>query len=196
MDTTVTYSEAMDTAVLVIDMQQALCAGPLAAHDAPGLVRRINAVTRQAREAGASVVFVQQEAEGTELAHGSPGWQLAQGLQVETGDLRVPKTTCDAFLRTNLQDLLEARHVHHLVVCGLHSEFCVDTTVRRALALGYPVTLVADGHSSMGNSVLSPEQAIAHHNLTLANIRSFGPRAATVLAADLSFAGLRPRRVA
>src|SRR3954466_3202594 len=180
----------MATAVLVVDVQQALCIGPHAVHDAQGLVHRINLVTRQARQAGAPVLFIQHEGEGTELAHGSAGWQLAEGLRVETGDLRVPKTTPDAFLRTNLQELLQARHVRQLVVCGLHSEFCIDTTVRRALALGYPVTLVADGHSSAGNEVLTAQQVIAHHAATLANIRSFGPRATAVPAAELDWAAL------
>jgi nicotinamidase-related amidase len=178
----------MSTAVLVIDTQQALCEGEHGAHDAAGLVRRINAITRQARQAGAPVIFVQHEAEGTELAHGSPGWQLADGLQVEASDLRVPKKTADAFLRTNLNELLEGRHVRRLVVCGMHTEFCVDTTVRRALALGYPVTLVADGHSTSGNGVLQPALVIAHHNATLAALTSFGPRVTTPRADALRIA--------
>jgi nicotinamidase-related amidase len=173
----------MTTAVLVIDVQQALCVGEHAADDAAGLVQRINGVTRQARQRGALVIFVQHEEEGTALAHGSPGWRLAEGLQVETTDLRVPKQTADSFLRTNLQELLEGRHVRRLVVCGLQTEFCIDTTVRRALARGYPVTLVADGHSSRSNGVLSAPQIIAHHNTTLCNLRSFGPRV-TITPAD------------
>jgi nicotinamidase-related amidase len=184
---------AMNTAVLVIDVQQALCVGEQAAYDAAGVIHRINAVTRLARKGGAPVVFVQHEGAGTELAHGSVGWQLAPGLQVEAGDLRVPKTTADAFLRTNLQELLQARHVGRLIVCGMHSEFCVDTTVRRSLALGYPVTLVADAHTSAGNSVLSAPQVIAHHNVTLAGISSFGPRVTPVTAAELVLDELSPR---
>ena len=72
-----------------------------------------------------------------------------------------------------------------LVICGFQSEFCVDTTTRRALALGYPVTLVADGHSTLDNSVLTAAQIAAHHNETLSNISSFGPRAQAVRAADV-----------
>ena len=182
----------MDTAVLVIDVQQAFCAGPQAVHDAQGLLQRINAVTRNARQAGAPVIFIQHEGEGTVLEHGSAGWQFADGLRIETGDLRVPKATPDAFLRTNLQELLESRHVHHLVVCGLHTEFCIDTTVRRALALGHPVTLVADGHSPAGNAFLTPQQIVAHHNATLTSISSFGPRAVAVPAAQLRWRDLSP----
>jgi nicotinamidase-related amidase len=67
----------------------------------------------------------------------------------------------------------------------MHTEFCVDTTARRALALGYPVTLVADGHTSAGNAVLSAPQVIAHHNATLTNISSFGPRVSAVTSSEI-----------
>ena len=118
----------------------------------------------------------------------SAGWQPAQGLEALPTDLRVRKTAADSFHRTTLQELLQQHGITELVICGMHSEFCVDTTTRRALALGYPVTLVADAHSTIDNGVLTAAQISAHHNATLANIRSFGPRATTVLAADLELA--------
>jgi nicotinamidase-related amidase len=178
----------MNTAVLVIDVQQGLCSGPDAAHDCAGTIERINLVTREARAAGAPVVFVQHETRSDELAHGSPAWQLAHGLEAEPADLRVRKTTPDSFLGTPLQRLLEQHAVERLVVCGMHTEFCVDTTVRRALALGYPVVLVADAHTSAGNDALAPPQVIAHHNATLVRIASFGPRVTTVRAAAFRLA--------
>ncbi|HSN67823.1 MAG TPA: cysteine hydrolase, partial [Thermoanaerobaculia bacterium] len=59
------------------------------------------------------------------------------------------------------------------------------TTTRRALALGYPVTLVADGHTTIDNGVLKAAQITAHHNETLSNITSFGPRATAVPASEV-----------
>ncbi|HEV2716515.1 MAG TPA: isochorismatase family protein, partial [Terriglobales bacterium] len=112
--------------------------------------------------------------------HGSHAWQLADGLHVEPSDLRVWKTTPDSFLQTDLQELLKDHGVSDLIICGMHTEFCVDTTTRRALALGFPVLLVEDAHTSAGNSVLTPRQVIDHHNATLTNISSFGPRVRTV----------------
>lgn len=174
----------MKTAVLVIDMQQGLCVGPGAAHDGARIVERINAVTRQARDARETVIFVQHEdADG--LPHDSAAWQLAQGLETASFDFRLRKTTPDAFLRTGLERLLRSRDVTQLVVCGLHTEFSIDTSCRRALALGFPVTLVGDAHTSAGNAVLKAEQVIAHHNLTLAHISSFGPRVTVTDAAGL-----------
>ena len=131
----------MTRALLVIDVQQGLCEGEGAAWDCANVIARINRVAAHARASGVPVVFIQHE-DATELVLGSRAWELADGLLDEPGDLRVRKTTPDSFLRTDLQALLSARGVSELIVCGMHSEFCVDTTTRRALPLGYPVTLV------------------------------------------------------
>ena len=170
----------MHTAVLVIDVQQGLCEGPDAAHDCPGTIARINSVTHRARAAGTPVFFIQHESSAGYLVHGSREWQLATGLQVQAGDRRIRKTTPDAFSRTELHEALQALGVQNLVVCGRHTEFCVDTTTRKALALGYPVMLVSDAHTSAGNAAIGPQQVIAHHNATLTNISSFGPRAKAI----------------
>ena len=174
----------MTRALLVIDVQQGLCEGSGAAWDCGNVIARINRVAAHARASGVPVVFVQHE-DATELVNGSREWQLADGLLAEPDDLRVRKTTPDSFLRTDLQAMLSARGVSELIVCGMHSEFCVDTTTRRALALGYPVTLVADAHTSAGNVALTPQQVIAHHNATLTNISSFGPRVRAINCDDL-----------
>jgi nicotinamidase-related amidase len=175
----------MTTAVLVIDMQQGLCEGEGAAHDCAGVIDRINLVSRRARAAGAPVIFIQHESQVGYLEQGSPAWQLAHGLETGPGDLRLRKTTPDSFLRTELEALLQSHEITQLVICGMHTEFCVDTTTRRALALGYPVVLVSDAHTSAGNQAISPQQIIAHHNVTLTNLSSFGPRATAVSSADL-----------
>lgn len=182
------YYLAMKTAVLVIDVQQGLCEGEGQAFEARHLIFRINQVIRKARSAGAVVVMIQHESSSGALGYDSPGWQLAQGLHVEAGDFYVRKSTPDSFLHTNLAQLLQHADVENLVICGLQTEYCVDTTTRRALALGYPVTLVEDGHSTAGSGVLTPEQVIAHHNVVLSQIESFGPRVTLVSAEALEFA--------
>ena len=175
----------MKTALLIIDVQHALCTGEEAAFEIDRVIDRINTIGAKARTAGAPVVLIQHEEEDGPLQFGTDGWQLAQGLATGPGDLRVRKTTPDSFHRTDLQRLLQERDVTHLVVCGLQSDFCVDTTVRRALALGYPVTLAADAHSTIDNAALSAPQIIAHHNTTLGHMASFGPRVRVVPADEV-----------
>jgi nicotinamidase-related amidase len=175
------------SALLIIDVQQALCSGDEAAFDIDSVVDRINEVATKARAAGAPVICIQHEDDGT-LAFGTQGWQLYERLVTRPHDIRLRKTASDSFHRTDLQALLQSQNVDTLVVCGLQSEFCVDTTVRRALALGYPVTLVADAHSTVANGILSAAQISAHHNHTLASLGSFGPRVTASVAADVRIA--------
>lgn len=182
----------MKTALLIIDMQQGLCEGEGRAYASDEVIARINRVAARQRAIDAPVIFIQHESTAGYLEHGTREWQLADGLELQPGDLRVRKKTPDAFLNTDLEALLRARGVEELVICGMHTEFCVDTTTRRALALGYPVTLVADAHTSAGNAVLSAPQVIAHHNATLTHITSFGPRVRAVNSADVDPGRLSP----
>jgi nicotinamidase-related amidase len=175
----------MKTALLIIDVQHGLCTGEWAAFDVERVIDSINSLSAKARSAGAPVIFIQHEEEDGPLQFDTKAWQIDARLKMHPDDLRVRKTTPDSFNRTELLPLLQERGVESLVVCGLQSDFCVDTTTRRALSLGYPVTLASDAHSTIGNGVLTAAQITAHHNVTLANIQSFGPRATTILTEDI-----------
>jgi len=177
----------MKSAVLVIDVQQGLCEGEGAAFDCEGTISRINIVTRKARRAAVPVIFVQHESQDGYLEHGTDAWQIARGLEVAANDKKVRKSTPDSFLRTDLEDVLRQFGIERIVLCGMHSEFCVDTTARRALSLGFPVTLVSDAHTSAGNAAISAQQVIAHHNATLTNISSFGPRVQAIPSESIEF---------
>ena len=177
----------MKSALLIIDVQQALCFGADAAFDIDQVIVRINAVAARARAAGVPVILIQHEDGSGPLEFRAAGWQLDARLAVGPTDVRLRKTATDSFHRTELQALLQARGVERLAVCGLQSDFCIDSTVRGALAHGYPVTLVADAHSTTDNRVLSAAQISAHHNATLVNVSSFGPRVTLATAAELRF---------
>ena len=177
----------MNTALLIIDVQHALCSGGYAAFESGRVIDRINQVSRLARTAGSPVVVIQHEEADGPLKFGTDGWKLAAGLDATPSDVYVRKKASDSFHETELHAVLQARGIEKLVICGLQSEFCVDTTTRRALALGYPVTLVADGHSTLDNSVLKAAQISAHHNETLGNIGSFGIRVRVIPASEVRF---------
>jgi len=177
----------MNTALLVIDVQQGLCEGDDEAFAAAETIARINTLSQRARAAGAPVILVQHESTHGYLVHGTPGWQLARGLQTAPTDLRLRKTAADAFHRTELEATLQRLGVAQVAICGMHTEFCIDTTSRRALALGFPVLLAADAHTTKANGVLDAEQIVRHHNATLTNIHSFGPRVRAIAAEDIRF---------
>lgn len=175
----------MTTALLIIDVQRALCTGEEAAFDIDRVLEKINAVGAKARSAGVPIILVQHEEDSGALQFATEGWQLFEGLAALPGDLRVRKTTPDSFHQTELNQLLQERGITQVVICGLQSDFCVDTTVRRALSLDYDVILVADAHSTVGNGVISATQITAHHNTTLANMTSFASQIAVTLADEV-----------
>jgi nicotinamidase-related amidase len=176
----------MLTALLIIDVQQALCFGDYAGFEAARVIDRINLVASRFRAAACPVIVIQHESDTGPLQRNSEGWRLAKGLETYATDILVAKRATDSFHGTELQAVLQQRGTTDLVICGLQSEFCVDTTTRRALALGYPVQLVSDGHTTMDSPVLRAALISAHHNETLANITSFGPRVRAIPAEQVA----------
>ncbi len=177
----------MKSALLVIDVQRGLFDEYPRPFEADAIVQRINTLSDRARTAGMPIVFIQHERASGALAHGSESWQLESNLCIAPGDHFIAKTTPDSFLRTSLQDLLESLNVRHLVICGYASEFCVDTTTRRAAALGYPVTLVSDAHTTHDKTHADASAIRSHENATLPDLASFGPVIRAVASADIRF---------
>jgi nicotinamidase-related amidase len=173
----------MATALLVIDVQQALFEPHPRPGAAPQVLARINALTARARAAGAPVIFIQHE--DAEMICDTPGWALACELQVHDTDIRVRKTTPDSFHKTGLADILAAHGVSHVVICGYATEFCIDTTTRRAATLGYGVTLAADAHTTHDKPHADAATIRAHHNATLPAMSSFGPKIVAQTCADI-----------
>ena len=56
----------------------------------------------------------------------------------------ITKTSHNAFTTTNLQQLLTTRAIRDVVICGIRTEQCCETTARVASDLGYEVTFVID----------------------------------------------------
>jgi nicotinamidase-related amidase len=175
----------MSTALLVIDVQRGLFEAEPRPFEADDVIARINTLTARARVADVPVVLVQHES--TSLAVGTDPWRFARGLHVESRDAVVRKATPDAFLRTELQDLLTSWQVDHVVICGYACEYCVDTTTRRAAALGYGVTLAADAHTTHDKPHATAAQIRAHENATLSDLTRFGPTIAAVPGDVITF---------
>jgi len=135
------------TALLVIDVQQGLFRKSTPIYRAQALLDTLEGLIRRAREGGGPVVFIQHASDKV-LPFGSEEWQLHPRLVPEPGDLLIHKQHGNAFEDTPLQAELEARGIRRVVVSGLVTHGCVRATCQGALALGYEVVLIADGHSS------------------------------------------------
>jgi nicotinamidase-related amidase len=136
------------TALLVIDVQQALFERPIPVYKGEEFLHNVNTLIDRARKAGVPVIFI-QHSNDTLLVKDTPGWQLHPQIQPKAGEPIIRKLEGNAFAKTNLVEVLRERQASHLVICGLVTHGCVKNTCLGALELGYRVTLVKDGHSNM-----------------------------------------------
>ncbi|OKJ09070.1 hypothetical protein AMK19_16740 [Kitasatospora sp. CB01950] len=156
------------TALVVVDLQNDFCAGPVAAARFPGdparlarvAARTATAVDR-ARALGVEVLFVRFLGD---VALQGPAWRrrdAALGKRPKClegswgaefhaavprpGEAVFTKQACfDAFLDPAFEPHLRARGIQHLVLTGLFADVCVDSTARTAFQRGFHLTVLRD----------------------------------------------------
>jgi nicotinamidase-related amidase len=164
------------TALLVIDLQIDFVSsdGYLArkGYDTSpirGILPAVNAVMAAAREAGCLIIHTRQgyradRADMTPYEHwrrkrggfegttfmlrNAPGYQIVPEITVGADDIIIDKTTNGAFTYTDLEHVLRAREVTHLMLMGCTTDVCVHTTLREAVDRNFQCLLVEDACAS------------------------------------------------
>lgn len=171
------------SALLIIDVQAGIIEG-FHAYRGREVLEQINNLLAKARASNMPIIYIQHDGDkGHPLEAGTPGWEIHPDIKPREGELIIRKRASDSFFETTLQAELERRGINHLIVTGCMTEYCVDTTSRRAVSMGYDVTLVSDAHTTIDNKLLTAAQIIAHHNALLDGFDA-GSRAITVKPAD------------
>ncbi|MCW2238132.1 cysteine hydrolase family protein [Azospirillum canadense] len=171
------------SALVVIDMQRALYSGPAKPHEGDAILERVKALIARARAGKTLVVFIQHcSPAGTPCETGSKGWELVDGIAPGDGELLIQKTRPSIFFGTPLEQHLRDARVGRLILAGMKTEYCIDTSCRAAADLGFRVVLAADAHTTMDSPALPAASIIAHHNATLG-----GPFAEIVASDRISF---------
>lgn len=135
------------TALIVIDVQESFRVRPnwkVVNH--PDIADRVNVLVDAARAKGDLVVWVLHSEPGTggafDPAKGHV--RLIEGLEPQAGEPIVTKTSHNAFTTTNLQQLLTQHGIREVVISGIRTEQCCETTTRVASDLGYDVVFVTE----------------------------------------------------
>lgn len=81
---------------------------------------------------------------GRILIRGEPGHDIVSELYPIAGEPVIDKPGKGAFYATDLQSVLRNRGIENLIVCGVTTEVCVNTTVREANDRGYRCVVLAD----------------------------------------------------
>ncbi len=171
----------MSRALVVIDVQESFRARPEWDQIGnPKIFDPVNRLVRAARSNGDLVVWVLHAEEGSGGVFDPLSGHvklLAELDQPVAGEPILHKSSHNAFTTTNLQQRLVEAGVRELVVCGIRTEQCVETTARLASDLGYQVVFVTDATTTDGVGGFSPEEIVAR---TEAVLRDRFARIATV----------------
>jgi len=181
------------TALLVVDMQNDFCAeggylqrtraasarNPINVNANEGIARRIEVLASAGRQAGITVAWLRSVYDFKYLEDAHIAQRTEEGCCLEgtwgadffrispaEGDIVVDKHTFSGFHGTPLDALLRARGVKTLVMTGVATNVCVDSTLRHGFILGYHIVVAEDCVGS-GNQ--------AGHEGTLSTVRvNFG----------------------
>ena len=182
-----TLTDRPTTGLMVIDVQQGVVDG---AHRRDEVVAHIGELVERARRDGVPVVWVQHSDD--ELTQGSDAWQYVPELERAESEPLVHKSHGDSFEGTDLEQVLAAAGIGHLVVTGAESDACIRSTIHGAFTRGYDVTLVGDAHTAGDKSAWGAppvDQVIAHTNLYWQFQTAPGRTAAVVATTDVDFTG-------
>lgn len=155
-------------ALIVVDVQNDFCSpeGALAkrgADVASGLrmVPRLLKLIGEAREVGLPVIYIQtihsewtdtpswlyRKPSGIDLdtcREGSWGADFFEGIEPRADERVVVKHRYSAFINTDLDTILKAKGVESVLMTGVATNVCVESTARDAFMMDYYVTMVDD----------------------------------------------------
>jgi isochorismate hydrolase len=87
------------------------------------------------------------------ILHGSEAWQLDKKLKPHPSDLIIDKNRYSAFQGTDLNDWLRKNGVEDLIISGVMTNLCCETTARDAFGHDYRVFFVADATATINEEL-------------------------------------------
>jgi len=134
-------------------------------YDTLGVVNRINSLASFFRSNADQIIFIQHD--GTKenvFLPNTEDWQILPEINIHPTDTFISKTANDAFYHTDLHSFLTKNNITELFITGCATDFCVDTTIKSAIARDYQVTVIEDGHTTADRPHITAIQAIQHYN--------------------------------
>lgn len=151
-----------NTALLVIDIQDSFKISPArwATRSNPRFEQNVTELIRTFRDASLPVIFVLHNDSDPGFRPGDPEVRLMDFLDRHDDEPLIVKNTRNAFTSTDLQARLDALGVRKVVVSGISTEQCCETTTRVAADLGYDVDFVTEATATFPIGTLSTDAII------------------------------------
>ena len=134
--------------LLIVDVQNDYFpGGKFELYEADSALKKTRLLLDRFRKDKKPVIFVQHinDYEGAAFFEkGAAGAEIHEDIMPLPDERVVVKYQPNGFYKTGLADTLREAGIDELVVCGMMTHMCIDTTVRAAKDEGFPVTLISD----------------------------------------------------
>lgn len=160
-----------NTALLVIDIQDSFKISPerWASRNNPQFEENVTELIRTFREASLPVIWVLHNDPDPGFRPGDPEVRLMDFLDRRDSEPLLTKNTRNAFTSTDLQSRLDALGVGKVVISGISTEQCCETTTRVAADLGYDVDFVTEATATFPIGTLSTDAIVERTEAVLRN---------------------------
>ena len=156
----------MNEALLVITVQEGFFMNPNnPVYNEAELTPNINLLVDNFRKLDKPIIFIHHIDE--DLVEDTKPWEVYSKLHSKPEDIHLNKTTPDSFYKTDLSKVLKEHNIGSIVIVGLQTDYCIDTTCKSAFGKEIPTTLVSDAHSTYDNSLMTADKIIEYHNTVL-----------------------------
>lgn len=142
----------MQEALLVIDVQNDYFhGGACELWNADEAEQKIKELIKESRTLGRPVIYIRHinPPDDTFFLEGTFGCEISERIKPLPDDQVIVKYYPNSFYETKLDAYLKEKGIKKLIVCGMMTHMCVDTTVRAAMDYSYEVDLVADACATM-----------------------------------------------
>ncbi|MCL2858663.1 MAG: cysteine hydrolase [Streptococcaceae bacterium] len=156
----------MKQGLLIIDVQRDYFSGGKKPLERPEeALAVIKLLEEKFKKENLPIVYVQHikpDRNADFFALGSEGAELHPELSVEDSSIIIEKQFPNSFFQTNLLEKLKEIQVEQLIITGMMTHMCVDSTTRTAKELGFQPIVIADSTAtcelSLGNEKVAAEQ--------------------------------------
>lgn len=168
------HSILQKTPLLIVDVQNAFDDPSWGERNNKDAEEKIKKLLQAWRKTGRMVMFVQHvsRAVSSLFYPSKPTCQFKEGIEPFAEEPIFRKMVNSSFIGTDLEQVLRRMKCEQIVIVGLTTNHCVETTTRMAGNLGFNPILVEDACATFGRSCpngnyYSPEQI---HEMTLVNL--------------------------
>lgn len=150
-------------ALLVVDVQEALVnEGP---YNKETTINNIELLINKCRENNVEVIYVRHDGgKGDELEAGSKGWQIYGQIAPIEGEKIIEKRYNSAFKDTELKDYLNEKNIETIILVGMQTEYCIDTTLKVAFEHGFKLIVPEEANTTFDNEYMSGKDIYSYYN--------------------------------